>query len=700
MSSGVVTPKIFTVTQGLQAHLAIPDGEDGAGLLGMNRTRTYEFSYEHSQGWSSEREPSGSTSEKKPAPWILRPSSSKRLAWDVCGMLFIGYDLLTIPVQLAFQPSSTDFTNAVFWLALAFWSADIVCSFCTGFYSHGAEELRPRSIARHYVSTWLVFDLFVVASDFVAWFGDEGRAPAMARMGKSLRIVRVVRSLRLLRLVKLQKLIETLMDHIDSEHFHILIGMAKGTFFVLGMNHIIACSWYGVGMLTNNGTDSWVDRANFEIESDFSYKYLTALHWSLTQFTPASMEIVPRNTHERAFAVCVLIFALLVFSSFLSSLTASMTQLRQLSWKFDKNLSLLRKYLRTHMISAGLSIRILRYVEYRLATNRQEIRESDVYLLNILSTQLNMELVQETYEPILITHPFLHQYALASRAAMRDLCNKATQRVQFSIGDVVFSERTKAEGMLFLLKGRLKYYRKRRNFTTTLDKMESYVQVGEWCSEGSMWTDWEHVGCMVAVENAEALQVHAQKFLDVTKRHQHVLQSTLYYSYHFVQWLNEESSQGELSDLHGMERATLEGLVADAFAGDLENRAPSLATLAVLQQRNSFLQRFKSQVLGLPSASESSVGDGEQVDYPEAFQSELSELEQSHLNREEHRQELVDLVQPQPQPQPQQSDKSEVQVGAEPQPKLQAGSDEAQQSSEATSLGRFGAFGGATRLSL
>ena len=34
------------------------------------------------------------------------------------------------------------------------------------------------------------------------------------------------------------------------------------------------------------------------------YKYSTALHWSLTQFTPASMEVMPQNEYERFFTVC------------------------------------------------------------------------------------------------------------------------------------------------------------------------------------------------------------------------------------------------------------------------------------------------------------------------------------------------------------------------------------------------------------
>merc|ERR1719420_2887739 len=118
---------------------------------------------------------------------------------------------------------------------------------------------------------------------------------------------------------------------------------------------------------------NWVDRQGFATAS-LEYRYATSLHWSLTQFTPASMEVIPHNVGERFFSVGVLLFALIIFSSFVSSITAAMTRMRNLNSDNNNNLSKLRRYLRDHKVSAKLAIRIKRYVEHTIAETQQRIQ--------------------------------------------------------------------------------------------------------------------------------------------------------------------------------------------------------------------------------------------------------------------------------------------------------------------------------------
>merc|ERR1719313_3303854 len=101
----------------------------------------------------------------------------------------------------------------------------------------------------------------------------------------------------------------------------------------------------------------WIEFHGFE-DAPLGYQYLSSLHWTLTQFTPAGMEVYPHNSIERAFAVIVLLFALLFFSSFLSSITSCMTQLRQLNYATNHQFSLLRRFLKERNIAPELSIRI------------------------------------------------------------------------------------------------------------------------------------------------------------------------------------------------------------------------------------------------------------------------------------------------------------------------------------------------------
>ncbi len=142
------------------------------------------------------------------------------------------------------------------------------------------------------------------------------------------------------------------------------------------VNHLVACVWYAIGnaatwqkglcfvasMLCDLRTTP--DRTGGSLNSKWHlgaslhyvtpkdgkniwYRYSTALHWSITQFTPASMEVTPQNEYERFFTVCsstegdkhvwlcagrgIILSGMLIFSSFVSAITNAMNQLRNLN---------------------------------------------------------------------------------------------------------------------------------------------------------------------------------------------------------------------------------------------------------------------------------------------------------------------------------------------------------------------------------
>merc|ERR1719163_1778554 len=88
----------------------------------------------------------------------------------------------------------------------------------------------------------------------------------------------------------------------------------------------------------------------------------------------------------------VLLFGLVLFSSFISSITASMTQLRNLEGDKSKQFWLLRRYLRQNGINTNLSWRILRYVEFACGEQKNLVPESKIWVLQLLTHQLRHEL--------------------------------------------------------------------------------------------------------------------------------------------------------------------------------------------------------------------------------------------------------------------------------------------------------------------
>merc|ERR1712007_143897 len=153
------------------------------------------------------------------------------------------------------------------------------------------------------------------------------------------------------------------------------------------------------------GKDGWV---KFYTTPDDSWKmlYLISLHWSLTQFTPATMAVQPQNLAEQAFAVAVLLFALVTFSSFVSSITNLMTHLQSLSSEQAKQFLKLERYLSDNHISFHLSFRVRRFLDHFFKEQNKKSHEKDVEILIYLSEPLRMELHREVYSPSVIKHPF------------------------------------------------------------------------------------------------------------------------------------------------------------------------------------------------------------------------------------------------------------------------------------------------------
>merc|ERR1719229_1439944 len=124
---------------------------------------------------------------------------------------------------------------------------------------------------------------------------------------------------------------------------------------LLVINHLICCAWFAVGNSQDDLT--WVLFHNFD-DVDWTYQYATSFHWSLTQFTPASMHVQPQNLLERTFAIVVVIFALVGFSYIVGSITGSLAQLRNMHAQESNLFWDLRRYLGKNNVPTMLSLRI------------------------------------------------------------------------------------------------------------------------------------------------------------------------------------------------------------------------------------------------------------------------------------------------------------------------------------------------------
>lgn len=218
------------------------------------------------------------------------------------------------------------------------------------------------------------------------------------------------------------------------------------------------------------------------------------------------MEVNPKNWVERAFAIMVLFIGMITFSSFVANITNSMMNLRNLGAEDNKQLWLLRRFLKQRDIPFTLVLRVTTYLEYKCATQKKRIQERDIRLLALLSQPLKDELHYEFNIPLMRGHPLFDMLCTDLEVLMHRLCRTALQSHSLAYFDTVFDSGEAADRMYFFLVGGLTYTFADGN---TLDPP---IQVGEWICEATLWTSWRNMGELRAASESELLSIDASEF--------------------------------------------------------------------------------------------------------------------------------------------------------------------------------------------
>mmetsp|Transcript_58347 Transcript_58347/g.170601 ORF Transcript_58347/g.170601 Transcript_58347/m.170601 type:complete len:722 (-) Transcript_58347:320-2485(-) len=449
------------------------------------------------------------------SPLVVRPNSAARLAWDFFSSLMVCYDVITIPLMAIaldredlLGGGTGSFTDVMDWVTTIFWTIDLPCSFLTGYHSEGLVEMRPTEVAKHYVKTWFPFDFMIIFIDWaIVYFQQTARGAhllGLFRAGKTARMARILRTVRLLRFVKLQRALCEALELINSESIRAVFNVALAMVFIFSINHYLACGFFLVGHVGRlEDQPNWIEENRIQ-DGTPSYAYFTSLHWSLTQFTPAGMEIRPYNIYERVYSIVCLMFALITFSSFLGSITASITQLRKSTSEAGRQQAILRSYFLRNRVSSALSKSIWKFLQANHFNHRTR-HKGEVEILRLLPHHLYGRLHQELYGPYITRAPFFFHYMAFNSEGLMDVCSKAVTERNLICGESLFLEGKVAESMFFIASGYLKYEHCRVDLSQTIGR-------GSWTSEAVLWVNWVHAATLSAHTSAEIVALDSTKF--------------------------------------------------------------------------------------------------------------------------------------------------------------------------------------------
>mmetsp|Transcript_54956 Transcript_54956/g.128519 ORF Transcript_54956/g.128519 Transcript_54956/m.128519 type:complete len:984 (+) Transcript_54956:124-3075(+) len=449
----------------------------------------------------------------------MPPSSPPRLAWDILSLLILGFDAIFIPLG-AFGLPDYDFIVGMMWVTSIFWTLDIGATIVTGFHHDGRVELSFKRIFYNYLRTWFIFDFFIIACDWLVLISREQSVDVLGiiRVGKSFRLTRVLRAMRLLRILRILRTVETLWYFATSEIDSMMFAIGKFMVGMLFVNHFVACAWYGVGTIDlGDGSRSWVDAFEDRFGSDapLGLRYATAFHWSITQMTPASMEVNGQNILERIFTVCIIVMSLILISSIVSSITAAVTQLRKLSFEKSKQQELVRSFIGQKSLSLELGNRIWQFLQkhYTSSVPKRALHEKDVEFFKIMPESLRLSLHVELFLPLILPVPFFESLHIEDPYTVVRMCHIAMSERSLSINQELFSYCDAAKGMYFTLTGTASYFK-----ALTNEKSSPVGPKAQVCVL-ALWLQWQHRGRLVARSNCEFVLLDSGQFRSVVSQH-------------------------------------------------------------------------------------------------------------------------------------------------------------------------------------
>jgi len=233
-------------------------------------------------------------------------------------------------------------------------------------------------------------------------------------------------------------------------------------------------------------------------------------------FTPASMEVVPQNSYERVFTIVTILSAIILFSSFLSSISTAVATFRRKHEERVKQNAALIRYMQENHVSLELGSRIQTFIRKHAMQPGQvhRIHTSDVPQLKQLPPFLKEQLACEVYRPVVCGHPFFNSMRNIDSGCVSAICGTAMSQQSVMPEHTVFRFGDNCKSMYFVVGGEMAYFEGGMSSSAKY----SMVKAGNWACELALFLAWEHRGLMTTLQApCELVLIDAGLFLTLLR---------------------------------------------------------------------------------------------------------------------------------------------------------------------------------------
>lgn len=218
--------------------------------------------------------------------YVIYPFHPAKLAWDFFIALIILYNIIEIPLTIAYDINIEGFLYYFdLYVVNIIFVFDIILSFNTALTSSSGQDYNRKHIAKSYMKFWFWIDVLSVIP-----FDEIFSSLTNTNGVKATKLIKFIRLIRLIRLVRLLKL-DQILGRYDIDVNPTILDLVKQIFIMMFIAHLVGCLWYGVSSFKVG--DGWINsycvydddlNCTALINSDLGTQYITSIYFSFTLY--------------------------------------------------------------------------------------------------------------------------------------------------------------------------------------------------------------------------------------------------------------------------------------------------------------------------------------------------------------------------------------------------------------------------------
>ncbi|CAD8107337.1 unnamed protein product [Paramecium sonneborni] len=440
---------------------------------------------------------------------IMRPESLPSIWWNIYILTILNINVLYVSAKIAFKfdkQSDDAFYQArqIMFDVLPSYSfmLEILQKFNTCFYYKGAVIENRYEIAKNYLRTSFLFDLFVIIPYFISLRFD-------------LEYLDLVIILKVFQITKFSR---TLFDRLELTAIQIVIvDLVKLVYTILAAAHFSACIWFLVGSTGDPNEISWIKAQHIEDEYWFN-QYMHSFYWSIITMTTIGYgDITPQNLRERVFAVGMALSAVGVFGYSIGNINSIYAEWSRQSFQVRTDMNNLKKFIRIKGINKHLAEKIRKYFEY-VWSDQMEDNDKEVYkfsemipkqLLEEMKIDTNMKLISKNS---FLVNNFSEQFLIS--------LSKAMVEEKLVPEQTIYQQNDPSNYFYILSSGDLSFYITLNNKQQTIKILETIKHEGQSFGVLEFFQSQAYQMSCKSNQFSYVLKIDRSQFIEIISQHQ------------------------------------------------------------------------------------------------------------------------------------------------------------------------------------